>query len=108
LSAIQPPFHVGFSLTEQKHEQSLALVQVVRPTVILVARASPARHSLPTARTVLRPPSTVKTWPVIQSLSGSTSQAAMSRGCRYVEDLELVAKASEADEWMNRIEYLPF
>ena len=26
----------------------------------------------------------------------------------YVEDLELVAKASEADEWMNRIEYLPF
>jgi len=27
---------------------------------------------------------------------------------QYVEDLELVAKASEADEWMNRIEYLPF
>ena len=27
---------------------------------------------------------------------------------QYVEDLELVARASEADEWMNRIEYLPF
>jgi hypothetical protein len=27
---------------------------------------------------------------------------------QYVEDLELVAKASEADEWVSRIEYLPF
>jgi hypothetical protein len=27
---------------------------------------------------------------------------------QYVEDLELIAKASEPDEWKNRIEYLPF
>lgn len=27
---------------------------------------------------------------------------------QYVKDLELIAKASEQDEWLNVIEYLPF
>ena len=27
---------------------------------------------------------------------------------QYVADLELIAKATEPDEWWNRIEYLPF
>jgi hypothetical protein len=27
---------------------------------------------------------------------------------QYVEDLELIAKASEPNEWQNRVEYLPF
>lgn len=27
---------------------------------------------------------------------------------QYVEDLELIAKASEKDEWLNAIKYLPF
>lgn len=26
---------------------------------------------------------------------------------QYVGDLELIAKASDADEWSNRVEYLP-
>lgn len=27
---------------------------------------------------------------------------------QFVRDLELIAKASEADEWMNAVEYIPF
>lgn len=27
---------------------------------------------------------------------------------QYVRDLELIAKASEANEWMNTVEYVPF
>jgi hypothetical protein len=27
---------------------------------------------------------------------------------QYVKDLELIAQASEPDEWFNTIEYLPF
>jgi hypothetical protein len=27
---------------------------------------------------------------------------------QFVKDLELIAQASEPDEWLNRIEYLPF
>jgi hypothetical protein len=27
---------------------------------------------------------------------------------QYVSDLELIAKASEPDEWLNRVEYLPY
>ena len=27
---------------------------------------------------------------------------------QFVKDLELIAKASEADEWMNTVEYIPF
>jgi hypothetical protein len=27
---------------------------------------------------------------------------------QFVRDLELIAKASESDEWMNTVEYIPF
>jgi len=27
---------------------------------------------------------------------------------QFVSDLELIAKASELDEWLNRVEYLPY
>lgn len=27
---------------------------------------------------------------------------------QFVKDLELIAKASEPDEWMNTVEYIPF
>ena len=27
---------------------------------------------------------------------------------QFVRDLELIAKASESDEWMNAVEYIPF
>jgi Domain of unknown function (DUF5615) len=27
---------------------------------------------------------------------------------QFVQDLELIAKASEPDEWMNTVEYIPF
>ena len=27
---------------------------------------------------------------------------------QFVEDLELIAKASEEDEWLNAVEYIPF
>jgi hypothetical protein len=27
---------------------------------------------------------------------------------QFVESLELIAKASEIDEWMNAVEYIPF
>ena len=27
---------------------------------------------------------------------------------KYVQDLELIAKASEQDEWRNKIEHLPY
>jgi Domain of unknown function (DUF5615) len=27
---------------------------------------------------------------------------------QFVSDLELIAKASEPDEWLNRVEYLPY
>ena len=27
---------------------------------------------------------------------------------QFVKDLEIIAKASEADEWLNAVEYIPF